>query len=101
MKSSAHDTNRGCGVGVWLQGCNHKSKLLLYISGAGSRLLLGSGILASTREKRPSLHLVTAEEIVLFAAGAVSALQAADQKDRHAQGDNHSDGVSVGHEPVN
>jgi hypothetical protein len=43
---------------------------------------------------------VTAEEIVFLAAGAVCALQTANQEDGHAYSDGDGDCVSVGAKPM-
>ena len=48
----------------------------------------------------PALALAAAEEVVFLAAGAVCALQAADEEDGNANGDNYRDGVLIRREPV-
>ena len=49
----------------------------------------------------PSLEFVAAEEVVLFAAGALRALQAANDEHGYACRDHNSKDVSVGHKPMN
>jgi hypothetical protein len=46
------------------------------------------------------LDFVAIEEIVLFAAAAVRALQARNQENRHANCDEHSKNASVRHQPM-
>jgi hypothetical protein len=41
-----------------------------------------------------------AEEVVVFAAGAVDALQAADQQQGHAHRNQNGDGVSINRKPM-
>ena len=48
----------------------------------------------------PALALAAAEEVVFLAAGAVCALQAADEEDGNANGDYDGDGVLIRREPV-
>jgi hypothetical protein len=51
--------------------------------------------------RTPTLHSVVAEDIVLVAAGAVRALQAADEKQSHAHRDHDGEGIFDGREPLN
>ena len=48
----------------------------------------------------PALHSVMAEEFVLVAAGAVRALQATKEEERHAQRHQEGEGVIKGREPL-
>jgi hypothetical protein len=50
---------------------------------------------------RDLLQLVAAEEVVLLAAGAVRAPQAADEKHGHTHRYHNGKGISVGRKPVN
>ena len=47
------------------------------------------------------LGVMAAEEVVLFAGGALGALQAADKEHRHAHGHQDGDGIFDGGEPLN
>jgi hypothetical protein len=48
----------------------------------------------------PALHSVVAEDIVFVAAGAVGALQATKEEERHAQRHQEGEGVIKGREPL-
>ena len=49
----------------------------------------------------PSLEFVAAEEVVLFAAGALRALQAANDEHGYARRYHNGKDISVGHKPMN
>jgi hypothetical protein len=51
--------------------------------------------------KSAELNLVTAEDVVLFAAGALGAPQAANEQYRDARRDNHCHEASARFEPLN
>jgi hypothetical protein len=50
---------------------------------------------------RDLLQFAAAEEVVFLAAGALRALQAADDEHSHARRDHNGKDVSVGHKPMN
>jgi hypothetical protein len=47
-----------------------------------------------------ALSVARAEEVVVFTAGAVNALQAADQQQGHAHRNQNGEGVSVNRKPM-
>jgi hypothetical protein len=47
-----------------------------------------------------ALHLVAAEDVILFAGRALCAFQAADQQKRHAHSDQDGHHICMGCEPV-
>jgi hypothetical protein len=53
------------------------------------------------RAEAAKLHLVPVENLILFTAGAVCALKAANQENSHPQGDQNGQHARVRSEPVN